>query len=102
MKIIGKTDQSVLLEATPDELAKIAGYRHQMELDSPGSLAKLKVGQEVEVAPMYNYLVSIEGAKMDLQHYQQRLRDAANLLEGIPQAIMETETGPEKPKPSKP
>jgi hypothetical protein len=104
MKIIGKTDKGFILEAHEDEIAKLIGYHYESSMparknQSYGSHDKLKIGDEINVAKMFQHLAAIESAGKDVAAVVAKLRTAADLLETLPDPVTEVKVQPD-PLPS--
>lgn len=95
MKIIGKTKDGFLVEATEQELIHVAGYRYEGSFRdaSPecwesknnggwGSTHSLKVGTEIAPAPGFKKLIDLRDSESSLHATGKTLRHIADMLEG--------------------
>lgn len=84
MKIIGKRDGGFIVDASEDELIHICGfnYEHERRIASTnskgkcGSYAQLEVGDNIEVAKIWDMLVRI-------QSYERKLIEAKATLAAV-------------------
>lgn len=79
MKIIGKTDEGLLLSATTTEVANLIGFAYDSQLR--GSGIKLEPGTEIDVAGMFNQLYKLANAQGQLAKLAAELRAYADRLE---------------------
>lgn len=82
MKIIGQTPSGVILEATKDELANLAGYYSAYDTEFNNKDLS-RVGTVVEAHAMYQQLYRLASAKRELETAQKTLRATADLLEPV-------------------
>lgn len=101
MKIIGKTSDGYIVEATADELAQAAGYRHAFE--APGwqrdhgsySVGNFSIGTRFKPKETHKFL-------NDLRDNEQKVRDAAAQLNALAQMMTVALPTTVVPPPSKP
>lgn len=79
MKVIGKTDHGVLLEASRDELARLVGYFSGFQMDRSGQ--RIGIGDEIQISKMYDQLYDIGRKTKELAEAAKLLRSAASLVE---------------------
>jgi len=89
MKIIADAgNHVVLVEATEDEVAKVAGYDWRGSQGSP----RIIVGLEISISEVYNNLRSIQEAADNIRRVQQTLRAVADVLDTVPPVIEAAQT----------
>ena len=76
MKIIGKTQNGYIMEATGREVARLIGYYYE----GIDGAEHLEVGMTIEVSKMYQQLYDLSCRRRELEKVQQELRRAADLL----------------------
>lgn len=77
MKIIGKTQQGLLLSATKDELANMVGFYYSGLQGCP----EFNPGVEIELHKMYSQLRSLQQNEKELGAIATKLRMVADLLQ---------------------
>ena len=78
MKIIGKTKDGFILEASADEVANLTGAYSQFH-DNP----KPCVGGEIQVAPMFHQLYKLANHRRQVADVRDTLRNMADNLEPV-------------------
>lgn len=89
MRIIGKTDDGFILQATCDEVANFAGYYYAYSGEAKAHHFKPDVGVEIAIGEMYQQLYSLAGAIAKVRCAQSNLRAVADLLEPVCPLIQE-------------
>jgi len=74
MKILGKTGEGYILEASNKELAHLVGFFSEYEMNY------LIVGTEIEINHMYNQLYDLSHMENDLQQIADKLEKYAETL----------------------
>lgn len=92
MKIIGKGDRTVILEAHEDEVANLIGHYYAGDASMPRNA--LGVGAEILVAGMFRRLYTLEKHKGELSRLAKQLRAQADLLESV-DPVIEAATQPD-------
>lgn len=95
MKIIGKTQHNLLLEASADEVARLLGHYY------PTSAARgaLEIGAEVKVNEMWTQMYNLSRAQRELRTASQTLHSIANLMliaDPLIQAVVAPDEGEAK------
>jgi hypothetical protein len=72
MKVIGKTENGYIIEASRDDVANLVGYNSQYST----GYKSLSVGDEILVSKMFRQLY-------DLEHHQPELQKVVNTLRGM-------------------
>lgn len=101
MKIIGRTKDGVLCEATDEELAHISGVAHVGNIDktklhrvgvtrySDGWL-ELNIGVEIQVSPMWDWMTKARDTFKKITDTGKLLHGLADVLENAPpEALVE-------------
>jgi hypothetical protein len=80
MKIIGKTDGGLIITASRDEIAKLMGHR-----SAQGNILgkKLKVGNEIKVAKMYNQLRDLRNQNTKISETIKSLSECQDTLQSV-------------------
>ena len=76
MKIIGKSEHGLILTATEDEVAHLAGHYNK-------GVVSTKVGTNIAIDAMWNRLYSLTSQEAKLQEAAKALRLAAELTEQV-------------------
>jgi hypothetical protein len=77
MKVVGKTDNGYIFQASADEVMNLIGFYSAYDKTAP----QLKIGDEITVAALYRQLYDLKSAVRDVRNLQGKLRIAADLLE---------------------
>ncbi len=78
MRVIGKTDGGMILEATNSEIANLIGY--YSDYSKTAKVHELKPGSEIKVGAMFMQLYQLQGKQGELKKLQDALREAADKL----------------------
>lgn len=77
MEIIGiRGRETLLLEASRDEIAKLIGYYYATQDDCP----KLEPGMQIAVSDMYHQLYHLARAQKEIETASKTLHSVANLV----------------------
>jgi len=76
MKILGKTCDGFILQATESELGKLLGYSYTFDI----STELRKPGAEIKISEMYDQLYRLAKRKNELKSTAKTLREYADLL----------------------
>ena len=79
MKVIATTERGFILEAHKDEVANLIGFHYA----SQDGIKMPKIGDNIEVAAMYQRLYRLEANKNALKDTAERIRGVADLLEAV-------------------
>jgi hypothetical protein len=79
MKIIGKSENGFILEASRDEVANLIGYYFSC---SDGCKMP-SIGDELQVSKMYRQLYDLKNRQPELQKVVGTLRGLADMLEPV-------------------
>ena len=79
MKIIGKTENGYIVEASKDDVANLVGYHGQYDT----KYKPLSVGDEILVSKMFRQLYELKNNQPELQKVVGTLRNLADLLEPV-------------------
>lgn len=85
MKIIGKTNNGVILEASTDEVGKLCGY--YCSSSAPRNM--IEVGNEIHISNMFQTLYSLAHRHDEVKKAQATLRAMADALE-LPKPLTES------------
>lgn len=77
MKVIGKTTDGFIIEASEREVSRLIGFYSGAETGHP----KLVVGAEIKVSEMYDQLYALRNNRNTLAKEAEKLRMIAGLLE---------------------
>lgn len=103
MKVIGRTENGVILSATNDEVARICGFPYPAAAPADLITAKpterycasqrvFRVGVTVEVSPMWDWMTKARESFKKLIQGAAMLRGVADILENTPPlALVEPE-----------
>ena len=89
MKIIASTSMGWLLEATDEEVGKLAGFLDNVRRDRNGydnGAKRFGINSLVPIAPMYDYLHDLRHIEGQLNDTREKLEALAKLLT-IPEAL---------------
>ena len=78
MKVIGKSQNGFILDASSQEVARLIGYYSSYEKGATSS-----VGDEIQVDKMYEQLYKLEHNQPELRKVVDTLRGLADLLEPV-------------------
>lgn len=90
MKIIGKTETGLIIEAHADEVANLIGYYTHYD----AHIGDLKVGDVIQISKMYRQLNELKRMDGELARIATTLRGFANHLELVRPVLR---PGPEEP-----
>ena len=79
MKIIGMSDSSYIIEASKDEVANLIGYSSDYDRRNKGR--ELRVGENVCVSQMFEYLYKLGDGRRKLKEAAENLRAIAASVE---------------------
>lgn len=79
MKIIGENPQTLILEASKDEVANLIGFINEYDAKLPRGM--LRAGAVINVSSMFHRLYHLERRKGELERLAKQLRAQADLLE---------------------
>lgn len=94
MKIIGKTRDNLLLEASAEEVARLLGHYYASNV----ARCELEIGAEVKVSEMWEQMYRLARAQRELKAASQTLHSIANLMlvaDPLIQAIVDPEKAAE-------
>ena len=77
MKIIGKTQDGLLISATANEVANLCGYYYESAQNCP----LLRPGDEIQISAVYRQLYELKRSAGRMAKTAKELRDVARLLE---------------------
>lgn len=77
MKIVGTSEQGLLIAATPDEITRLIGFYYTGAQGCPS----LVVGMEIKVNDMYNQLRDLKSKEDSMRDIAAQLRVCATLIE---------------------
>jgi len=78
MKIIGKTENGYIIEASKDDVANLIGYYSHYSKE-----VNISVGDEIQVSKMYQQLHDLERSQPEMRKVVSTLRGMADLLEPV-------------------
>lgn len=87
MKIIGQTADGLLLSATKEEVARLAGYYWPGDEQLRKAGIRLEPGAEIAVSTIYSRLRSLASASAELEAAAKTLRAIADLLGPVRRVI---------------
>lgn len=87
MKIIGKTGNGYIIDASNDELANLLGYYSHYSFGGGNERMTPKIGDEVNVAQMFKHLYELGSAQKEIAATAAKLRTAADLISTLPNPI---------------
>jgi hypothetical protein len=79
MRIIGKTEEGYILDASTNEIANLIGY--YSDYDMRDSNKKLAVGDIIQISAMYKQLHNLKNNEPKLKETVKMLRGLADSLE---------------------
>lgn len=81
MKVIAKTRDGYMLEASEDDIAYLIGYngRYSVSYDK----SKLQIGDKINISAMYGQLYNLKENQPKLKNTVNILRSLADLLEPV-------------------
>lgn len=82
MKVIGRTKDGFILEASSDEAAKLTGARYYGLEEF-----RLNIGDEIQVSEMYRQLDELSKMNRDVARIQGLLTNCCKSLEVIPPVL---------------
>jgi len=76
MKVLGKTCDGFILQATESELGKLLGYAYSGDVSDE----LRKSGAEVKISPMFDQLYGLAKGRGKIKEAEKLLREYADLL----------------------
>jgi hypothetical protein len=97
MKIIGKTQEGFILDASRDELANLLGFYGNYASGCPD----WKLGMDIQVSKLYERIHTMRKSEASLADCAKSLRNLADLLEPIDRLVTAALKDPEVPNDAK-
>lgn len=84
MKIIGKTKEGYILDASEDEIANLIGYYCKYSLDKK---VQLSIGDQINISQMYKQLYDLSRKHEEIENAKEKLAECIKYMDEIEPVI---------------
>ena len=84
MKIIGRTKEGYILDASADEIANLVGYYGKYSLDKK---VQLNIGDEINISQMYKQLYNLSRKHEEIESAKEKLAECIKYMDEIEPVI---------------
>lgn len=84
MKIIGRTKEGYIIDASTDEIANLVGYYGKYSLDKK---VQLSIGDQINISQMYKQLYNLSRKHEEIKNAKEKLAECIKYMDEIEPVI---------------